>query len=349
MVLAYASLIALAGPAFAVEPISDEDGWSGYVWFGAGYTELTNNEVAGHKGIDTARGTISSIDAGPPSDDDFHPVFAGEANYTWADSGTEFFLGTAAETLINLDLAQQMGVRRDFGDLGLMQASVVFSSVPAEVWEDPFAEDEPRVGTDRDSRGIRFQWDKILGSNFEIRLSRRRIDIDPERSGDFLVAEGRLDPADQGLLDRNGDDTQFRLLHKWWYAPGQRLDMQYVYKNHDRDGNAVAGDSHDVQLTWLLTDGRTALVLNGWLGVRDYDQANPIYGRKTDKDTYGIAGLYVHPLPWKGGRWSWTTLVLWDEEVSDVAFYDSKILSVMTGLVYRFGNLPTHAQPQEME
>ena len=125
--------ILMAGPADAIDPIPQQEGWSGFVLGGVGYTELTNNEVAGHKGIETGRDTISSIDASPPSDDDFHAIAAGEVSYTWADSRTQVFFGTAAETLIDLDLAQQLGVRREFGDLGVLQAGILFSSVPAEV------------------------------------------------------------------------------------------------------------------------------------------------------------------------------------------------------------------------
>jgi hypothetical protein len=337
----------LAGPAMAIDPVRQQDGWSGFVWGGVGYTELKNNLVAGHKGIDTGTGTIDSIDARPPADDDFHPVLAGEINYTWADIRTEVFFGHAAEQLLTLDVAQQLGVRHDFGDVGVLQLGVLLSSVPAEVWEDPFVEGEPRVDTDRDSRGLRLQWDQILGSNFEIRLGTREIDIDPERSGDFLVANGRLDPADQGLLDRNGDDLQLRALYKWWFAPGQRLDPQFTYSNHDRNGSAVSGDTYEFQLSWLMTDGEMALVVNGIYGQRDYDAANPIYGRKADADNFAINAFLVYPLPWKSRRWALTTMVLWAKDDSNIDFYDSRIFSVMTGLTYRFGNLRRRAQEDQ--
>lgn len=336
----------MAGPAVAIDPIPQDTGWSGWFWGGVGYTELKNNFVAGHKGIDTGTGTIDSIDGPPPSDDDFHWVAAGEVTYTWADSRTQAFFGSATEQLLTLDLAQQLGVRRDFGSVGVLQLGALFNGVPAEVWEDPFVEGEPRVGTDRDSRGIRLQWDEILGTDFEIRLSGRKIDISPERSGDFLVANGELDPADQGLLDRNGDVLQLRLIYKWGFAPGQRLEPQFIYSNHDRNGRAVSGDTYEFQLSWLATDGRMLLAVNGFFGQRDYDQPNPIYGRKADSDNLGLNAFFVYPLPVASGRWAWTTLVLWAEEDSNIDFYDTRILSFMTGPTYRFGKLPRRPQPE---
>lgn len=273
-------------------------------------------------------------------------IGTGEVSYTWADSRTQVFLGASIENFLTFDFSQQLGVRREFGDPGVLQAGILFSGLPAEVWEDPFVEGERRKDTDRDSTGIRLQWDQIFGSNFEVILSFREIDIDTERSSDFLVARRDLDPADQSLLDRNGDDIQARFIYKWRLAPGQRLDPQFIYSKHDRDGDAIAGDRYEFQLSWLFTQGPVILGLNGVIGQRDYDEADPIYGRKADKDTLALNGTFNYRLPFKSRRWSSTTTVSWGDEDSDIDFYDTTIFSVITGLTYRFGKLPARIREE---
>ena len=343
--LVVAGLGLIAGPALAIDPIPQQDGWSGFLLGGIGYTELESNEVAGHTVIDVGNETINSIDDPPRSDDEFHFMGTGEVSYTWAESRTQAFLGSSIENFVTFDFSQQLGVRREFGDVGVLQAGRVLSALPTEVYEDPFVEGEARSDTDRDSTGLRLQWDQILGSSFEAILQFRDIDIDTERSGDFLVDRGDLDPADQALLDRNGDDLQARLIYKWRPAPNHRLDGQVRYTSRDRDGDAISSDRLSFQGSWVFVDGPVILALNGVVGKEDYDAANPIYGRKADKDVLGLNGTFNYRLPWKSGRWSSTTIVTWAEDDSDIDFYDTEVLSVITGLTYRFGNLPPRLQP----
>ena len=61
--------------------------------------------------------------------------------------------------------------------------SHVFSSIPTQVWADPCVVQLERSKTDRQSSGLRLTDDKILGSDFQVDLTWRIIELDDELSG----------------------------------------------------------------------------------------------------------------------------------------------------------------------
>jgi len=132
--------------------------------------------------IDIGQPTIDSVAQRPQSDDTFHPVVTGEINYTFGN-GWQAFFGTSLEDAVTLDGATQLGARKDLGSAGILQGGLLFSGIPTQVWEDPYAEGVQREETDRDSTGVRLRWDRVLGSAFELTFSYRDISIDTERSG----------------------------------------------------------------------------------------------------------------------------------------------------------------------
>ena len=175
-----------APAAMAIEPIPATPGWRGFVVVGGGYVDLKSNTVAGNNLIDIGQPVIDSVNQGPRSDDTFHPVVTGEVNYTFGN-GWQAFFGTSLEDAVTLDGATQLGARKDLGSAGIMQAGILFSGIPTQVWEDPYAEGVERKETDRDSTGVRLQWDRILDTGLELTFSYRDISIDNERSGEGVT------------------------------------------------------------------------------------------------------------------------------------------------------------------
>jgi hypothetical protein len=158
---------AWSAQAAAIEPIPQTPGWRGFVVMGGGYMDLKSNTVAGNNLIDIGQPVIDSVAQRPRSDDTFHPVITGEINYTFG-GGWQAFFGTSLEDAVTLDGVTQLGARKDLGsDGGVLQGGFLFSGIPTQVWEDPYAEGVRRRETDRDSTGVRLEWDRILGSAFE--------------------------------------------------------------------------------------------------------------------------------------------------------------------------------------
>jgi len=336
--LMLAALAAGAAPmANAIDAIPETPGWRGFVVLGAGYTDLRSNFVAGNPLVSIGNPRFDSLAERPASDDAVHPIVTGEINYTFA-SGWQAFFGTSLEDAVTLDGVTQLGLRREIGTAGILQAGFLFSGIPTETWEDPYAEGVRREETDRDSTGLRVQWDRILGSALQLTLSYRDISIDRERSGQGVVSVS-CDAACQDLLRRDGGQFSFDVSHLYRLGAGRNhlLRPMLRYTIDDRDGDAMAGDSYRLQLSYIYVSPGYTVASNVAFGSSSRDAANPVFGAKTDQDRFAVDTTLFYPLPIEGGRWQAVASVLWGEEDSDVAFHDAELFMVTLGVMYRFG------------
>ena len=328
----------IAAPvAMAIEPIPSTPGWRGFVVVGGGYADLTSNTVAGNNLIEIGQPVISSVAQRPRSDDTFHPVVTGEINYTF-NGGWQAFFGTSLEDAVTLDGATQLGARKDLGSAGILQGGVLFSGIPTQVWADPYAEGVQREETDRDSTGLRLQWDRILGTALQLTLSYRDISIDTERSG-LGVTSVSCDATCQSLLVRDGDQYHFDASYLFRLGDGQRHLVRPMvrYTTDDRDGDAISGDSYRLQLSYIFLGQGYTVASNVAYGGATQDARNPIFGRKMDATRVAVDTTLFYRLPTDSGRWQAVGSVLWGEDDSDVDFHDSEITSVSLGVMYRFG------------
>lgn len=328
--------IGVAPKAMAIEPIPSTPGWRGFVVVGGGYADLRSNTVAGNNLIDIGQSTISSVAQRPRSDDTFYPVVTGEINYTFGN-GWQAFFGTALEDAITLDGVTQLGARKDLGSAGIVQGGLLFSGIPTQVWEDPYAEGVQREETDRDSTGLRLQWDRILGTAFELTFSYRDVSIDTERSGEG--ASVACDAACRDLLRRDGDQYHFDASYLFRLGQGQRHLVRPMlrYTIDDRDGEAISGDSYRLQLSHVFLGQGYTVASNIAYGSSSMDARNPIFGARTDTDGVVVDTTLFYRLPFESGRWQAVGSVLWGEGDSNVAFHDTELFMITAGVMYRFG------------
>jgi hypothetical protein len=338
------SLLALLGvgiapSAMAIEPIPSTPGWRGFVVGGVGYLDLKSNLVAGNNLVDIGHPVIDSVNQRPRSDDAVHPVITGEVNYTFG-GGWQAFFGTSLEDAVTLDGVTQLGARKDLGSAGIVQGGVLFSGIPTQVWEDPYAEGVKRKETDRDSTGARLQWDRVLGSAFELTFSWRDISIDTERSGEGVTSV-TCDASCQQLLRRDGDQYQFDASYLFRLGDSRRHLVRPMvrYTINDREGDAISGDAYRLQLSYVfIGDGaRYSLASNVAYVSSSQDARNPIFGRKTDADGVVLDATLFYRLPTESRRWQAVGSVLWGKDDSDVNFNDTEVTSLSLGLMYRFG------------
>jgi hypothetical protein len=328
---------AFAPLASAIEPIPETPGWRGFLVGGGGYVDLKSNLVAGNSLIDIGDPTIDSVNQGPQSDDTFHPVITGEVNYTFGN-GWQAFFGTSLEDAVTLDGVTQLGARKDLGSAGILQGGFLFSGIPTEVWEDPYAEGVRRDETDRDSTGARLQWDRILGSALELTFSYRDVSIDTERSGQGVLSV-TCNAACQELLRRDGDQYHFDASYLFRLGEGQRHLVRPMvrYTLDERDGDAISGDAYRLQLSYIFLGQGYSVASNVAFGGSSYDARNPIFGVKTDSDRFVVDTTLFYRLPTGSGRWQAVGSVLWGEDDSDVEFHDSELFMINVGAMYRFG------------
>ena len=331
--------LGVAPAAMAIEPIPATAGWRGFVVGGVGYIDLKSNLVAGNNLLDIGHPVIESVNQRPRSDDAVHPVITGEVNYTFGNRWQVFF-GTSLEDAVTLDGVTQLGARKDLGTAGIVQGGVLFSGIPTQVWEDPYAENVRRQETDRDSTGARLQWDRVLGSAFEFTFSWRDISIDAEHSGEGVTSV-TCDAACQQLLRRDGDQYQFDASYLFRLGESRRHLVRPMirYTINDREGDAISGDAYRLQLSYVfIGSGASYSVASNVAYVSSsQDAPNPIYGRKTDSDGVVLDTTLFYRLPTDSGRWQAVGSVLWGEDDSQVNFHDAEVTSVSLGLLYRFG------------
>ena len=146
---------AIALPASAAKPISQEPGLSGFVNLGAGMVNGESNTLAKFIGADVGEDPIDNLDEPADSEVSAIPVVSLSLTYTFGNKSTELFVGSSIENLAVLDFSSALGVRQGIGNAGIIELSALTTPLPTEVWEDPYVSGATRDETDRDIDGAR--------------------------------------------------------------------------------------------------------------------------------------------------------------------------------------------------
>ncbi|MHC4215623.1 MAG: DUF2860 family protein, partial [Planctomycetota bacterium] len=279
--------------------------------------------------------TTDSISSSPDKDHETVPLLSGEIRYTFGDSRTQIYFGNQMEDILAFDAATLLGVRKELGDKGTGAISYVFNGILTEVWEDPYIANAKRTETDRESNGIRLEWDRLVGTNVGVEYQWRQIDIDDEFSG-TLGGLG-LSSAEIGQLDREGDNHRGEVYYTWRLGGGHSLVPAFRYGKNDLDGDAMASDVYAIRLNYAYRSEKYSIVVTGHLGNEDFDKTNPIYAKTREDDIYGIGltALLHQPFGWPEGM-SLAGTVGYYEADSNIDFYNSEVLMVGTSVLYNF-------------
>ncbi|WP_310597978.1 DUF2860 family protein [Aeromonas aquatica] len=309
--------------------IPTESGWSGFLLGGVSASSHESNFYAGgdsHSLIDNL--------GSPQSESAFSALVNADIRYTFADTRTQVFLGNLIQDALRFDFTQQLGIRQAMGDKGIVAGSVVFNVMPVELWSDPFATGVDRSSTDAKSKGVRFAWDKIWGSNFNGSITSREVDLDEERSGQqYDLSHGTHYAS---MLDRSGKVHDMELSYQWHFGDGQLLEPAILYKQAKLDGSAESFDSKGLQLTYAKRGPQWSFVSNAYFGKRDYDEANPLFGQRADADELALTGTFFWHRLLGVKDLSGTVTIAYSQADADIAFYDTQTSSLSTGLLYNF-------------
>ncbi|NDV13846.1 DUF2860 family protein [Crenobacter caeni] len=322
-----AAVLAAGSAHAAINPIPTTNGFSGSVGVGIATNDVASNfyKVDGNERSEGLGNAPKSHNEGQ-----FMPSL--DLRYTLADSRTQFVLGNQIHDQMRLDYSQQLAVRQEVGANGIVSFGLVFNGIaPNEVWANPYASGE-RSDTKRKSNGVRLGWEGILGSNFSADITRRKIELDEERSGLGLG----LSSAERALLDRNGDVTRVNVSYDWEFAPGQFLAPGVVYAEHDLDGRAMSSKSTGLKLDYGIRTGTGVFTTTAYVGKQDYDAANPIWNRKADADEYVIGVNYLHGKLFGYKQLSGYVNAAYGKSDSDIDFFDTEVSRVGAGVRYSF-------------
>ncbi len=192
---------------------------------------------------------------------------------------------------------------------------------------------------EQEQDGPRCRWDtprcgRILGSQAHLQYTCREINIDTERSGQFLG----LTAAEQKLPKRDGDQHQLRFGYQFDLGNKESPVPELVYTKDGRDGDAVSADTWSVQLTYTKAGEGFNLALTGSYDSAHYDKRHPICGKTRDDDSWGVGGTLFDKslLRALGKDWWATATAAYYEGDSNINFYDSTLWTMGVGVMYRF-------------
>ena len=317
-------------------PISSKSGFSGFVSAGISSLDFKSNTVAGNTFNETISDeTINSLQDDPESNSNTQPNLNYNLVYTFADIKTEIFLGTSLEDVLTFDATTLFGVRKDFGNIGILGVSAVSATLPAYVWKDPYQTGTKRDSTKQNSQGIALKWEEIMRSNFDIELRSRKIEIDGgDQSGLHRPYIGSADTtaltASQlnDKLDREGDLTSVIGSYRWKIDKDDQLKTSVRYSNYDLNGDSMQHVLTALELNYLHVVDDWSFIVNGSIGQDDYENANPLFGNQADASVYGgsLTAMVKNPFGWSKDISLIGTLAGAQSD-SDINFYDSSITS----------------------
>lgn len=319
--------------AYALEDIPTTSGFSGTLGLSAGYTDAETNLVKGSSLWDIGQESVSSVSRSPKGEDDAFIFPRGEFAYTFGGPQIQLFLASDIEELVDLEVLQQLGIRKQFETLGIVSLGYVTSGLlNQEVWQDPYSSSSSRSDTDREFTGVRFEWDQIAGLPIGFLFQYKDIEIDDEKSGQALG----LSLSDQNDLSREGDNYRGELRYTWRRSANE-VFMPYVgYTDADLDGDATKYTGFYVGLDVGYQNDTWGLASRARVGSKDKSERNPVYSDRTDADWYEIALTGNFRLPW-GENWFARGGVAWAKENNDVSFHDQRNLLFTAGAEWRFG------------
>jgi hypothetical protein len=337
MVLAF-TLLFCANLATALEPIPKKSGFSGFIRPGVGYISYKTNMVASFLGYDLSKETNDSLSDSPDAESTGIALVPFSLEYTFASTRTQLFLGTDLTDLIRFDYTQQFGVKQGIGNLGILQGGVLFSGVPARVWKDPYLVGQDRDDTKRKSNGGRLTWDRIFGSQLQLQYTYRKIDIDSEKSGNSIPS---LTGSERDRLDRNGDRHIGEIWYRFNFAQKHWLAPSFIYTNNDLDGDAMASDAYDFQLTYSYFGDPFIFIVNGSIGQEDFDKRNPIFNKTRDDDRFGVNAQILYKNPWGWSLFGSNPMNFYISGAyvdvdSNIDFYDQEAIFATAGVFFKW-------------
>ena len=318
--------------------IPETSGFGGYFLTGPGVFSVKSNLLVTGPPLtgDVGDPVISSIFEQAGSNSSFAFPLAGELNYTFSKSKTQLFFGNGLEDILRLDVPVGIGVRQQLKDSSMLTLRILTTPLTLKFWEDPYVELEERERTYLNFNGVRFRWSGMFRTGFEFTTTIRKYKFDNERSGDWLISEGRLDASDQPLLNRDGYVYRFRLLYQFNLDQKHILRPAISYINDDHKGEAIANQGYALKLNYLRRSQKFIFDANFRIGQRFATADHPVYDDKIDSFRFGAGvSLFIPFKFFNSNRWNIWVSADYMLENSQVDFFDSSLKGVMGGLMYR--------------
>lgn len=334
--LALLGAVLAAANVQAVPVIPEQSGWSGHVNLAVGVGTSESNMIDGIGPIDMGQEKISSLEDSPGSEDFVLPAVQFEVAYTLGENRTQFYLGNLVADYLSFDLETSLrthiGIRQEIPEITTLSISLSRSALPLDVWKDPYLVDTKRGDTERTSSGLHFAFDRIFGTPLQLKWSSSEIEIDDERSGEGLG----LTTANQRALDREGQVYNLDLSYDWKINDRHRFVPTIGWVDHDLDGGAMAQDGVALAAKHLYEKNRWLLVTQVFYQDLESDTRNPIFDQTGQVDKIGAVFTAFYTKPFGLEHWTANATLGYQDNDSNIDFYDSNFGLFSFGMFYRF-------------
>jgi hypothetical protein len=322
----------------AQDDIPKTSGFSGFALLGPGYFNVEHSLLVTGAPLldDVGTPQIESIFDPPPSGSAPALLVGFELNYTFSSTRTQLYLGSRLEDLLRLDILIGLGVRQELPDSSILAASLLLTPLELKYWSDPYIEGEDRKRTGLYFPGIRIRWGRILKTGLELTVTARQYQFDEENSGNWLVSEGRLNPDQRSLLNRDGDVLRLQALYRFDFK-SHRFEPAVRYSKDSHNGAAISNNGFSLRLTYLYLSPKVVIDFNVFYGKRKSDEIHPVYDKVLDAERWGVALTVFIPVK----RFDSSVLSVFVSgeifrENANIDFFESKISSINGGLIWRF-------------
>ncbi|TVU60535.1 DUF2860 domain-containing protein [Vibrio atlanticus] len=259
--------------------------------------------------------------------------FLGTVQYTFGESLThQVYAGTTREDIATGTIAFEIGYRHQFSGGTILDFSVLPTLISGKAWSDPYAVGVNRSETDVKGNVGRLQLTNIGGTGFRTDFAIGESDVDDELSG-----TQSLSVEDAALLDRERSYVYAKVGYPF-ILPNQAgvFVPSMVYFNSDTEGGALSFDSYGLELNYAKRIGRHGFVVTLDANDRQYDEANPIYGKAREENEYGAFLAYEFGGLMGYEDWSFITLLGLRSIDSNIDFYNSEQVLASVGVDYKF-------------
>ncbi|OED74839.1 hypothetical protein A143_01060 [Vibrio splendidus ZS-139] len=259
--------------------------------------------------------------------------FLGTVQYTFGESLThQVYAGTTREDIATGTIAFEIGYRHQFSGGTILDFSVLPTLISGKAWSDPYAVGVNRSETDVKGHVGRLQLTNIGGTGFRTDFAIGESDVDDELSG-----TQSLSAEDVALLDRERSYVYAKVGYPF-ILPNQAgvFVPSMVYFNSDAEGGALSFDSYGLELNYAKRIGRHGFVVTLDANDRQYDEANPIYGKAREENEYGAFLAYEFGGLMGYKDWSFITLLGLRTIDSNIDFYNSEQVLGSVGVDYKF-------------
>ena len=278
---------------------------------------------------------ISSVFESPESNTAAAFPIAGELNYTFGNSRTQLFFGPGIEDILRLDVAFALGVRQELGKVGNLTANLILTPLQLKFWSDPYIEGEDRVRTSLDFPGFRIMWGSMFQTDFEMTVIARQFRYADERSGEWLVDQGRLSGNQAPSLIRNGEFLRIKASYKFKLKK-HRLEPVFRYTLHNLEGKSVANKQQSILLDYMYLSPKIVINALLTLGKRNADEIHPVYNETFSADRYGFALAAIFPITlFNSNNWSFIISGEYARENANINFFNARIAALNAGLMWR--------------